>query len=78
MYRTLEEARNNAQQLSPSAKEIAEEIAKNNGILNKPIKVRIDDNGTLNLIEGWLRYWGWIILYGPHKKIPTIIVRGAS
>ena len=78
VYRTLDDAIQNQYLLSPSPKEIAEEIEQNNGNLNKPIKVRVNQNGTLTLIEGRLRYWGWLILYGPNKPIPTIVTQGAK
>lgn len=78
IYRTLDEAMQNEHLLSPSPKEIAEEIEQNNGNLNKPIKVSKDENGTLTLVEGRLRYWGWLILYGPNKPIPTIVTQGAK
>ena len=40
VYRTLDDAIQNKYLLSPSPKEIAEEIEQNNGNLNKPIKVK--------------------------------------
>jgi hypothetical protein len=35
-------------------------------------------DGSLTLIEGRLRYWGWIIAYGYSKPIKAIIVNGAG
>jgi len=78
VYLTLEEALRNEHFLSPSPKEIAEEIEQNKGILNKPIKVKENVDGSLTLIEGRLRYWGWIIAYGYSKPIKAIIVNGAG
>lgn len=76
VYRTLEQAKRNEVALSPGPLEIAEEIRANGGRLNKPIKVRaVERDGSYVLIEGKLRYWAWIILYGDNKPIPTIVLR---
>ena len=74
VYRTVEEAIENRFNLSPSPKDIAAEIELNGGELNKPLKVRQDGAGQFILVEGRLRYWGWIILFGSHKAIPVTIL----
>ena len=74
LLRTLEEAIANTINLSPSPSQIADEINANNGHLNKPIKIRSTKDGNFVLVEGRLRYWGWIISYGWNKPIPSIIL----
>ena len=74
LFRNLEEAIANTINLSPSPSQIAEEISANDGHLNKPIKIRGTEDGNFVLVEGRLRYWGWIISYGWNKSIPSIIL----
>jgi diketogulonate reductase-like aldo/keto reductase len=74
IYKNLEEAVENRYFLSPGVKEIAEEIKMAGDLLLKPIKVRLSKDAEYELIEGRLRYWAWIMLYGDARPIQAIIV----
>ena len=75
VYCTLEEAKENRFRLAPSPEQLAEDI-KNNAIL-KPIRLRecafLDSQYEYELLQGRIRYWAWIIAYGPEKPIPAYI-----
>ena len=73
VYKNVSEAKNNFYNYSPGPKEISQEILSNGGKLNKPIKIRREKNGELTLIEGRLKFWAWIILYGDQEPILTIL-----
>jgi hypothetical protein len=62
--------------MSPSPVEISREIIDSGGKLQKPIKVNYDnETGRFILIEGRLKYWGWLIAYGDKAGIPAIVER---
>jgi diketogulonate reductase-like aldo/keto reductase len=74
VYTNLADAKANIYNLTPGPMQIAEEILACNGQLNKPIKVRkLKDSEDYTLVEGRLKYWAWVILYGDNKPIPAII-----
>jgi hypothetical protein len=55
--------------------DIANEIKMNNGMLAKPIKIkRNKEPGRYTLVEGRVKFWGWMILYGIDSKVPAIII----
>lgn len=75
-YLTLNEALSNSLNMSPSPVEISREIIDSGGKLQKPIKVNYDnETGRFILIEGRLKYWGWLIAYGDKAGIPAIVER---
>ena len=64
---TLEEAQRNIYNFCPSPVEMAK------GLIDiKPVRVE-KVNNNLELIEGGLRYWAWVMKYGD-KPIPTLIL----
>jgi len=78
VYKTLEEALENRLGMSPSPRELSEEI-RAQGTLQKPIKLRYDSaSGRYLLLEGRLKYWGWVIGYGGARPIPALVETGAS
>lgn len=73
-YSTAEEAVANALGLTPSPLEIAEQFKAGNFL--KPVRVRLSKTGMpyrYELIEGRLRYWGWVLAFGSDKFIPVLI-----
>lgn len=75
IYCNLKDAKNNIYNLSPGPTDIAKEIVNNNGNLFKPIKVFKDTKSNKYiLVDGRLRFWAWIILFGWDKPIKTIII----
>ena len=75
IYLSLQEAIQNSHNLVPGPMDIAKEIEMNNGTLAKPIKIkRNKESGRYTLIEGRVKFWGWMILYGIESKVPAIII----
>ncbi len=74
VYRTVEEALENHLRLNPSPEEMAQEILK--GEFLKPIKVKNapTDSSRYLLVEGRVKYWGWVIAFGSQKAIPALVV----
>jgi len=74
-YQTLEEAKQNLLNFTPSPEELALGV-KEEGLL-KPVSVVLntDENSKYkyNLIEGRIRYWAWVIAFEGQKSIPVII-----
>lgn len=74
-YSNLAEARENRLNLTPSPLEISEQFLA--GKFLKPIRVRPakETNGaySFELIEGRLRYWGWVLAFGEKKPIPALV-----
>lgn len=62
VYKTLEEALRNDLNLVPSPLQMSERFLK--GEVPKPLKLRKLPGGTFALIEGRLKYWGWVIAFG--------------
>ena len=55
--------------------EILKEIQENDGKLYKPVKVKEKNkDGKFVLIDGRLRFWAWVILYGWDKPMEAIVV----
>lgn len=74
VYCTLEQARANAFGMAPSPQELSDEIKSLGGKLQKPIKVRRDPvSGRYHLLEGRIKYWGWVIAYGNARPIPAMV-----
>jgi diketogulonate reductase-like aldo/keto reductase len=75
VYCTLEEARENRLGLTPSPLELAEDLRAGNFL--KPIRVRLSmDTASgfdYELVEGRVRYWAWILLFGPEKPVPALV-----
>ena len=75
VYLSLQEAIQNSHNLVPGPMDIANEIKMNNGMLAKPIKIRRNkDSDRYTLIEGRMKFWGWMILYGIKSKVPAIVI----
>lgn len=75
IYLTLQEAIENPHNLVPGPIDIAREIEMNNGMLAKPIKIkRNKESDRYTLVEGRVKFWGWMILYGIESKVPAIII----
>lgn len=74
-YISAAEAKENRFNLTPSPTEIAEQFRA--GEFLKPIRVRpaTGKHATqpYELIEGRLRYWGWVLAFGEEKPIPTLV-----
>ena len=72
-YGTLEEAVENAMGLSPSPKELAEQIQA--GDFLKPVRLVPAKNidAKYEVRGGRLRYWAWIIAHGNDVPIPALI-----
>lgn len=74
VYRTIDDAVKNTLNMSPSPLELSQEIQALGGKLQKPIKLRRNMNtGRYSLVEGRLKYWGWLIAYGVSRPIPALI-----
>jgi diketogulonate reductase-like aldo/keto reductase len=73
VYQTVQEAIENRLKMVPSPLELAEEMRS--GIFLKPVRlVRSTSNDhAFDLIEGRLRYWGWVIAHDGKLPIPAII-----
>lgn len=74
MFKTLDEAKSNTLNMSPSPAQVAIELQ--DGEMLKPIKVRrkkAADDG-FELFEGQLRYWAWWIAHDGKLPIPAQIV----
>jgi aryl-alcohol dehydrogenase-like predicted oxidoreductase len=72
-YSSVEEARKNSMNWSPSPVELS--IQMIDGEFLKPIRLRKISNSrdNLELLEGKLRFWSWVVAFGWNKKIPAII-----
>jgi len=75
VYQTLEEALQNRLNLTPSPIELSKQLLIGNPI--KPVRlIKSSEEVThwnFDLIEGRLRYWGWIIAFGYDKPIPSYV-----
>ena len=71
VYRTIEEAIENRNNMDPSPLEMAQEFRS--GEIPKNIKLRETEQGRYTLIEGRLKYWGWVIAFNYSRPIPAII-----
>jgi len=75
VYRTVEEALENRLGMVPSPAELANDILT--GEILKPIKVKVSEDTSekydYDLIEGRLRYWGWVIAHGGEKAIRVLV-----
>lgn len=75
VYQTIEEAKENKMNLSPSPIELSEEMKKGNFL--KPIRLKElekpIDGKRYDLVEGRLRYWAWTIAHGYDKPIPALV-----
>jgi diketogulonate reductase-like aldo/keto reductase len=75
IYLSLQEAMQNPHNLVPGPMDIANEIKANNGRLAKPIKIKKNkESDRYTLVEGRVKFWGWMILYGIKSKVPAIII----
>jgi diketogulonate reductase-like aldo/keto reductase len=71
VYTTLEEALANPAGLVPSPRDLAAYIQEN-GLL-KPIRVAKGDQPAYLLLQGRVRFWAWVIAYGPDCPIPALL-----
>jgi hypothetical protein len=72
VYKTLEEALKNDLNLVPSPLQMSERFLS--GELPKPLKLRRLSDGAYALVEGRLKYWGWLIAFGQDGKPIDAIV----
>ena len=76
VYTTLAEATENKLKMTPGPADIAEEITSGRGIL-KPLQVvpTADAGGTYlyDLVQGRMRYWGWVIAKGFDAPIKVCV-----
>lgn len=70
VYTTLIEAQNNLWGAHPSPRDMAVELTEIS--IQKPIKAKLVD-GQLFVVQGSMRYWGWVIAFGD-KPMPVVIV----
>ena len=79
VYRTVEQALANPLAMSPSPRQLADEIVASGGRLQKPVKLRWNSQTQrYSLIEGRLKYWAWVIAYGIEAPIPALIEDGKT
>lgn len=74
VYQTIEEAKENKMNMTPSPLELSEEMKK--GFFLKPIRLKetnTSENQKFDLVEGRLRFWAWVIAFGWDKKIPALV-----
>jgi hypothetical protein len=77
VYRTVEQALANPLGMSPSPRQLADEIIASGGRLQKPVKLRWHSQSRrYSLVEGRLKYWAWVIAYGIESPIPALIEDG--
>jgi len=72
VYKTLEEALKNDLNLIPSPIQMSKRFLA--GELPKPLKLRRLSEGAYALVEGRLKYWGWVIAFGQDGKPIDAIV----
>jgi len=73
-YGDMKEALNNKMEWSPSPQELSKQMKR--GEFLKPIRLRKilkDGKPGLELLEGKLRFWAWVVAFGWDKEIPSII-----
>lgn len=73
VYQTLEQALRNELNFCPSPSELAEDILGGDPI--KPVRLVRASSSTrpYDLIEGRIRYWGWVIAFNGQRPIPALI-----
>lgn len=77
VYRSVEQALANPLRMSPSPRQLADEIIASGGRLQKPVKLRWHSQSRrYSLVEGRLKYWAWVIAYGIESPIPALIEDG--
>jgi len=72
-FRTLQEALDNTLNVTPSPRQLADQIRS--GDFLKPVRlVPADDvDGEFEVLEGRLRYWAWVIAFDGAKPVPALI-----
>lgn len=74
VYFNLKDALENKYLLHPNVLDIANEIKKNNGNITKPVRLLKDDKSKKYFcLDGRLKYWAWVYLYGNDCKIPSVV-----
>ena len=68
-YKTIKEAKSNFLGFVPNPVQISNHLLEDNEI--KPVRLVKTDN-RFSLVEGRMRYWGWVIAFGD-VPIPSII-----
>tara|TARA_R110002012_G_scaffold315603_1_gene529585 strand:- start:22031 stop:23146 length:1116 start_codon:yes stop_codon:yes gene_type:complete len=75
VYQTVEEAKENKMNTTPSPIELSEEMKK--GFFLKPIRLKEIPSQSnakkYDLVEGRLRFWAWVIAFGWDKEIPALV-----
>tara|TARA_Y100000748_G_scaffold299334_1_gene296019 strand:- start:1461 stop:2510 length:1050 start_codon:yes stop_codon:yes gene_type:complete len=72
-YTNISEARSNKLNFIPSPIQLAKTIKNDCNI--KPIRLVKNAKLKYNLIEGRMRYWGWVLAFGDQRPIPSYIRR---
>ena len=74
-YTDIKHALDNKLGFSPSPRELASDLILGEPI--KPVRLRVSRTTSgvqrYDLIEGRIRYWAWVIAFGPDKPIPAYI-----
>ena len=71
VYVNKQEAMDNEFGFEPSPAQLAEEMMADPHI--KPIRVEQTGVDTYLLMEGRIRYWGWVIAYGDEVPVPCLV-----
>jgi aryl-alcohol dehydrogenase-like predicted oxidoreductase len=74
VYVSIEEAKENLAEFSPSPLELAQDLI--DGAQLKPIRVRVVKSGSEEkfvLEEGRIRYWAHMIAFGPTHKVQVLL-----
>lgn len=69
-YYTLEEAKSNYLNFVPSPSQLAISILESHDM--KPVRIIPSEKNSFYLVEGRMRYWGWVIAFG-NKPIPALV-----
>jgi aryl-alcohol dehydrogenase-like predicted oxidoreductase len=72
-YASLEDALENKNLWSPSPLELANQMKRGEFLKAIRLKRLKDSEYNLEILEGKLRFWSWVIAFGWDKKIPSII-----
>ncbi len=75
IYLCLDDAINNKYGLFPDVLTLAKEIETN--LQFDPVELVKESNGY-TLVQGRMRFWAWVYLYGEESKIPSVIVADNS
>lgn len=77
VYRTAEEARANIYGATPSPLELARDMQAGEFLKTVRVRPMADPEGRYDydLIEGRIRYWGWVLAFEGKRPIPVLVRR---